>query len=77
MRNNRTQAKEYIDKLSLSSFWDIVNEARISDNDKKLLDARFVRGLSYQEIEDELHISQGTIKNKIQKAYDKISKLIL
>lgn len=77
MRDNRTQARDYIDGLSKTSFWEIVNEAKISDRDKKLLDARFVRGLSYQEIEEELHLTQGTIRNKIQKTYDKISKLIL
>lgn len=77
MKDNRTQARDYIDGLSKTNFWEIVNEAKISDRDKPLLDARFVRGLSYQEIEDELHMTQGTIRNKLQKTYDKIAKLIL
>ncbi len=76
MNINRRLARDYIDRASLTDFWDIVNEAKISDEDKKILDAKFVRGHSYTQIADDMHISPEKVKSIIQKAYDKISRII-
>jgi len=76
MNTSRRQARAYLDGASLTSFWEIVNEAKISDEDKTILDAKFIHGHSYTKIADDLHISPEKVKQTIQKAYDKIAKLL-
>lgn len=76
MYTNRRLARDYIRSTSRTDFWEIVNEAKISDDDKEILDARFVHGHSYVKISNDLHISVEKVKTTIETAYDKISRLI-
>ncbi len=76
MDTNRRLARDYLNNASLSSFWDIVTQAKISDDDQKVLDLRFVKGKSYTQISMELCISPEKVKQTIQKAYDKIARLV-
>lgn len=76
MNTNRRQARDYLNNASLDTFWDVVAQAKISDDDQKILDLRFVRGWSYTQISMELCISPEKVKQTIQKAYDKIAKLV-
>lgn len=76
MITRRQQARNFLDGSSLTDFWEIVREAKISDEDKSILDARFIHGRSYQQIADEFMITADTVKKRIAKAYDKIATLI-
>ncbi len=76
MYTHRRLARDYIKGTSRTDFWDIVNEAKISDDDKEILDARFVHGHSYVKISADLHVSVEKVKTTIENAYDKISKII-
>lgn len=76
MNTKRRLARDYLNDSSLTDFWTIVAEAKISDADKLVLDAKFVRGKSYVQIADEQNISPETVKKIITKAYEKIARLI-
>lgn len=76
MYNHRRLARDYINDSSLTNFWNVVTEAKLSNIDRKIIDLRFVKGLSLQEISDETGYSIGKINNVICKTYNKISKLI-
>ena len=76
MNTQRRLARDYLDGATLSDFWEVVRQAKISDADQQILDARFVHGLTHTQISQQLHISPEKVKQTIQKAYDKIAKLI-
>ena len=76
MTTNRRLARDFLNEASLTDFWDVVTEAKISDSDQQILDLRFVRGMTYTQISQRLHISPETVKQTIAKTYEKVSKLI-
>ena len=76
MNTNRRLARDFLNEASLTDFWDVVTEAKISDSDQQILDLRFVRGMTYTQISQRLNISPETVKQTIAKTYEKVSKLI-
>ena len=76
MTNNRQQAREYLDRLPRSNFWDIVAEAKISDEDRIILDGKFIHGYSYQKIGSCVGLTEDGVKKRIAKIYDKIFELL-
>lgn len=76
MDNQRQLARDYLQDSSLTNFWTIVNEAKISDEDKQILDLRFVKGYKIQEIAAELYMSVGKVNATIKDAYDKVARLL-
>ena len=76
MTNNRQQVRDYLDRLPRSNFWDIVNEAKISDEDKLILDGRFIHGHSYQKIGDSIGLTADGVKKRMARVYDKVFELL-
>ena len=76
MTNNRQQARDYLDRIPRSSFWDVVSEAKISDEDRIILDGKFIHGHSYQQISGYVGLTEDGVKKRIAKIYDKIFKLL-
>jgi len=76
MNTNRRLARDYLNDASLTDFWAVVTQAKISDDDQQVLDLRFVKGWSYTQIAQELCISPEKVKKTISKAYEKIARLI-
>lgn len=68
--------KDYLEGSSLTNFWDIVREAKISKEDQSILDARFVEGLSIVEISVKYNCSVEKVNKVIKKSCDKIYKLL-
>lgn len=76
MIKSRRQARDYLDDSTTSNFWDIVNEIRISPEEQKILDERFIKFKSITKIAKEHNCSEERINKLIAKTYDKIFKLM-
>ena len=76
MIKSRRQARDYLDDSTTSNFWDIVDEIRISPEEREILDERFIRFKSITKIADEHNCSEERINKLIAKTYDKIFKLM-
>lgn len=76
MIKSRRQARDYLDDSTTSNFWDIVNEIKISPEEQKILDERFIKFKSITKIAKEHNCSEERINKLIAKTYDKISKLM-
>ena len=76
MIKSRRQARDYLDDSTTSNFWDIVDEIRISPEEQKILDERFIKFKSITKIADEHNCSEERINKLIAKTYDKIFKLM-
>lgn len=73
---SRKKAKRYLNDASLTDFWDAVREAKISPTDQKVLDAKFIQGMSIVEISMTYGYSEETVKRIISRSYDKIYRLL-
>lgn len=76
MITKHRQARDYLGDSSLSNFWTIVKEAKISDDDQRVLDLKFIKGWSHGKISRELHMSVDNVNKIVGKAYSKIARLI-
>ena len=76
MIKSRRQARDYLDDSTTSNFWDIVDEIRISPEEQKILDERFIKFKSITKIAKEHNCSEERINKLIAKTYDKIFKLM-
>ncbi len=77
MIKSRRQARDYLDDSATSNFWDIVDEIRISPEEREILDERFIKFKSITKIADEHNCSEERINKLIAKTYDKIFKLMM
>lgn len=76
MIKSRRQARDYLDDSTTSNFWDIVDEIRISPEEREILDKRFIEFKSITKIAKEHNCSEERINKLIAKTYDKIFKLM-
>lgn len=76
MIKSRRQARDRLADSTTSNFWDIVNEIKISPEEQKILDERFIKFKSITKIADEHNCSEERINKLIAKTYDKIFKLM-
>ena len=76
MIKSRRQARDRLADSTTSNFWDIVDEIRISPEEREILDERFIKFKSITKIADEHNCSEERINKLIAKAYDKIFKLM-
>ena len=76
MIKSRRQARDRLANSTTSNFWDIVNEIKISPEEQKILDERFIKFKSITKIAKEHNCSEERINKLIAKTYDKIFKLM-
>ena len=76
MIKSRRQVRDRLANSTTSNFWDIVNEIKISPEEQKILDERFIKFKSITKIADEHNCSEERINKLIAKTYDKIFKLM-
>ena len=76
MIKSRRQARDYLDDSTTSNFWDIVDEIRISPEEREILDERFIKFKSITKIADEHNCSEERINKLIAKTYDKVFQLM-
>ena len=76
MIKSRRKARDRLADSTTSNFWDIVNEIKISPEEQKILDERFIKFKSITKIAKEHNCSEERINKLIAKTYDKIFKLM-
>ena len=77
MIKSRRQARDYLDGSTTDNFWSVVNEIKISPEEREILDERFIKFKSIAKIADEHSCSEERINKLIAKTYDKIFKLMM
>lgn len=76
MLSCRRIARNFLRDSTLTSFWDVVREAKISDYDQEILEAKFVKGKSVVEISIEYGYSVEKVKAVISSGYDKVYRAL-
>lgn len=76
MKPRRKVAKDFLREATLTDFWDVVREAKITKSDQRVLDARFIEGKTIVEISMEHGCSIEKVNKIISTAYDRIYKLL-
>lgn len=76
MIKSRRRARDYLQASTLTNFWDIVHEIKVSPEEQRILDARFIDKKSITEIAHDENCSEERINKIIARNYDKISSLM-
>lgn len=76
MNKERKLAREYLNDAPLKSFWNIVNEAKIGDDDQVVLDLRFVHDWSIGKIAQSTNYSPEQVNAIIKRCYDKVARAL-
>ena len=76
MKPRRKVAKDFLREATLTDFWDVVREAKLTTADCRVLDARFIDGKTIVEISMEYGYSIEKVNKIISTAYDRIYKLL-
>ena len=77
MKPRRKVAKDFLREATLTDFWDVVREAKITKVDQRVLDARFIDGKTIVEISMEYGYSIEKVNKIISTAYDRIYGLLM
>ena len=76
MLEHRTIAKKLLKKSSRSNYFEIVNEGKLSPEEERIINARFLDKKLINEIADEENCSEKRIKDIISNAYDRVYELL-
>lgn len=76
MKPTRKIAKQYLHDSTLTDFWDIVKEAKITTLDMEILDAVFIDGKSMVQVSMEQGYSVEKVKTTLQRGYDKVYRAL-
>ena len=73
---HRKLAKKFLIESTLTDFWDIVKEAKITTLDMEILDAVFIDGKSMVQVSMEQGYSVEKVKTTLQRGYDKVYRVL-
>ena len=73
---HRKLAKKFLNESTLTDFWDIVKEAKITTLDMAILDAVFIDGKSMVQVSMEQGYSVEKVKTTLQRGYDKVYRVL-
>ena len=76
MLEHITIAKKLLKKSSRSNYFEIVNEVKLSPEEERIINARFLDKKLINEIADEENCSEKRIKGIISNAYDRVYDLL-
>lgn len=76
MLEHRMIANKLLKKSSRSNYFEIVNEVKLSPEEERIINARFLDKKLINEIADEENCSEKRIKDIISNAYDRVYDLL-
>lgn len=63
-------------KSSKHSFYEVLEEAKMTPRQMKIVEMRFVKGLTNYQIAMELNVSTKTVEAEIKTAYRAVSRIL-
>lgn len=76
MNNSNKSARDWMIRSSRRSFYEVLEEAKITPRQQQICELRFVQGLTNYQIAMELNISLRTVESEIQTAYKAITRIL-
>lgn len=69
-------ARDWLIQSSRRSFYEVLNEAKITPRQMQIAEMRFVKGLMNFQIASELNISEKTVEKEISAAYKAVNRVL-
>lgn len=76
MYERRRKARDWLNDSTKDDFLKMLEQIKMSDEDMRILDEKFIRGKSNVQIAQQENCSVDTVKRAVKKAYDKIARLL-
>lgn len=76
MYTSRKKTRKYLEGAGKTNFWKIVDEVILTEEEKKVLEMKFLDGKSIVRISIEMHMTVETVNRIISKAYDRIYNIV-
>lgn len=76
MNTDLKNTREWLMQSFKSSFYDTLEESKITPRQKQVAEMRFVKGLMNYQIAMKMHISVKTVESDIKAAYEAVSRLL-
>ncbi len=77
MDEKKKSARDWLRQSTRRSFYDVLNEAKITPRQTQICELRFIKGLYNYQIGMQLNISEKTVEREISTAYKAIDKVLL
>lgn len=69
-------ARDWLIQSPRRSFYEVLNEAKITPRQMQVAEMRFVKGLMNFQIASELNISEKTVEKEISAAYKAVNRVL-
>lgn len=76
MHDNRKIARQWLNEATRNEFYQILHDAKISDDDMTILDLKFIHGYSNVRTALEANVSIDQVNYTVKRVYDKIARLL-
>lgn len=76
MDKKRKSARDWLCQSTRRSFYDVLEEAKITPRQLKICELRFIKGLYNYQIGMQLNISEKTVEREISTAYKAINGVL-
>lgn len=76
MNNTLKNTRDWIVQSSKSSFYDAMEEAKLTPRQRKILEMRFIGGLLNYQIAMEMNISVKTVEVELNSIYKAIFRIL-
>lgn len=76
MNSDLKNTREWLIQSSKSSFYDTLEESKMTPRQKQVAEMRFVSGLMNYQIAMKMHISVKTVESEIKTAYEAVTRIL-
>ena len=76
MNADTKNARDWLLASSRRSFYDVLQEAKITPRQQEIAELRFVKGLLNYQIAMKLNISVKTVEKELQSAYKAVNRIL-
>lgn len=76
MNSDLKSTRNWLVQSSKHSFYEVIEEAKITPRQMKIVEMRFVKGLTNYQIAMELNVSTKTVEAEIKNAYKAVNRIL-
>lgn len=77
MNEKQKSARDWLSQSTRRSFYDVLNEAKVTPRQFEICELRFIKGLYNYQIGMQLNISEKTVEREISAAYKAINRVLV